>query len=184
MLTFDPEKHHYFWNGKRVPGVNEIIKTVGLGRNYESVDSFYRDRGIATHKAIQLYLKGTLDESTLDPVIVPYFNQAKTCIDKNLKGTKYEAEVMKYSEFHEYAGTLDLVVSHIIYDWKCTKSVDPIAEIQGALYKNIISSQDGEYDFRVMQLDGTDGPVKEIHYDASIDLAEAVLTLYRKWKKK
>jgi hypothetical protein len=183
-LTFDAEKHRYFWNGKRVPGVSEIIKTVGLGRNYESVDTFYRDRGVAVHRAIQLYLNGTLDEESLDPVIVPYFKQAKLWLDErniseSLRGCG--AEMVWYSPELNVAGTVDLMWrGKIIYDWKCTKSVDAVTEIQGAFYKALA----GADEFIAIQLDGTDGPAKEIPYEAGPELVDAVMTLYRKWKRK
>jgi hypothetical protein len=179
MLTFNSEKHQYFWNGKRVPGVSEILKTVGLGRSYEGVDTFYRDRGIATHKAIQLYLKGTLDEDSLDPVVVPYFKQACSWI-KAYGASHREAEKMVYSETLNVAGTIDLIMGDCIYDWKCTKSVDPITEIQGAFYKVL---SDIPF-FLAIQLDGSDGPAIEIPYEAGPELVDAVMTLYRKWKRK
>lgn len=183
MLEFDPIKHHYFWDGKRVPGVSEIIKAVGLGRNYESVDTFYRDRGIATHKAIQLYIDCKLDEESLDPVILPYFNQARKWYDDKFewgRTWKLETEVMKYSEKLGVAGTIDFISDPSIFDWKCTKSVDPIAEIQGAFYKVLTSTEK----FYVIQLDGSDEPAKEIEYEAGPELVDAVMILYRKWKKK
>lgn len=184
-LVFVEEGHKYFFDGKPVPSVSAVIKAVGLGRNYEGVDTFYRDRGIAVHRAIQLYLKGTLDEESLDPVIFPYFRQAKEWIDINVSKNKewgafYESEAMKYFPDIGVAGTIDLIYEDRIYDWKTSKSVDAATEIQGAFYKVLA----GGKHFSAIQLDGTDGPAKEIPYEAGPELVDAVMTLYKKWKRK
>lgn len=178
ILTFDSEKHQYFWNKKRVPGVSEILKSLGLSRSYDAVDTFYRDRGTAVHKSIELYIKGTLDEESLDPVIVPYFNQAKEWID-NVPLLGKRVEVMEYELDGGYAGTIDLIANDTIYDWKCSKSPDPVSELQGSLYKRLMHKNK----FVVIQLTG-EGPAIEIPYEASKELAESVLTLYWKWKVK
>src|ERR1041384_2280356 len=72
-LRFDSEAHHYWIGKKRIPGVSEILQRVGLVKDYKGIDPYYRDRGIATHKAIELYLKGTLDIESLDPAVKPCF---------------------------------------------------------------------------------------------------------------
>jgi len=180
-LIFQEKGHKYFYKGKEVPSVSAVIKAVGLGRNYESVDPFYRDRGIAVHKAIQLYLKGTLDEDSLDPVIVPYFKQAKEWIEKYKHGcASFVPESMHYNEKLNVAGTVDLILGNNVFDWKCTKSVDPITEIQGAFYKALT----GFSFFSAIQLDGSDGPAIEIPYEASPKLVDAVMILYKEWKRK
>ena len=186
MLTFDSEKHYYFWNGKRVPGVSEILKTCGLGRTYEDNErgQFYRDRGIATHKCIQLSLKGTLDENSIDDNVAPYYKQAKDWFLRNLGGS-WETETMYYSMIFGFAGTIDLITDSHIYDWKCTKNVDPVAEIQGAFYKQLVLENTlTEMDFSVIQLNGTDWPAEPIPMDASLELVSAVMTLYKRWKRK
>lgn len=182
MLTFDAEKHHYFWNKVRVPGISEIIKTVGLGRDYAGVDTFYRDRGIAVHKCIEFYLNGTLDELTVDPVCVPYLDAFKEwAFYKDV--LMLNTEKMLYSVEYNFAGTLDLIAHDWIYDYKCSKNPDPVSEIQGSAQRILA----GEYSnrnhpFSVLQLPGN-GPAKEIHYEAGPELWFATLELFH-WKTK
>lgn len=181
MLEFDSEKHQYFWNGKRVPGVNQILQELGLAKDFSRVDTFYRDRGIATHKALELYIKGTLDQDSLDPVIVPYFKQGKEWFDKNRNtfrsNPEVKTEVMVYHEEYGFAGTMDLIIDKI-YDWKATKEVTKDTELKASLYKLLWPS----YEFVALQLDGSEGPCIEHPMEASREMAEAILYLY-KWKK-
>lgn len=169
-----------------MPGVNEVLKAVGIAKNYpENGDPFYRDRGTAVHRAAELYIKDTLDESSVDPICAPYFLQAKgwidVCISKNkIWNAKKETEVMVYSEKIGVAGTVDLLTNTHIYDWKCTKNVTDDTELKGAFYKVIF----GIPNFTAIQLDGSDGPAIEIPYEASPKLVDAVMTLYRDWKRK
>src|SRR5579862_3905581 len=48
MLTFDEPTHTYFWNGKRVPGVSEIMRRLhepsGFDGGYWSEDAAARGR--------------------------------------------------------------------------------------------------------------------------------------------
>lgn len=184
-LTMD-EEHRYWWNGKRVPGMNEVLKAVGIAKNYpENGDPFYRERGTAVHLAIDLYVKGTLDEESLDPIIIPYFNQARKWLDARhaVEICKYRSdgtEMMKYSEKHGVAGTIDMIYKGKIYDWKCTAKVTDDTELKGAFYKEIF----GLDSFAAIQLDGSEGPAIEIPYEAGPELVDAVMTLYRKWKRK
>lgn len=186
MLTFDPIKHEYRWNDKIVPSVSSIIKTIGIGKNYleNEKGKWYRDRGIVTHQCIKMYLGGTLDMESVDPVVKPFLSQAIEWIDKNEIGILDTVEQMYYSKQFNYAGTIDLI-AYKIYDWKCTKNVDPVTEIQGAMYKQLVLENTlNELEFSAIQLDGSDGQAIEIPYDAKLSLVPAVMTLYRDWKKK
>lgn len=162
------------------PRVTEIIRAVGLGKDFTGIDPFYRDRGTAVHKCIELYLAGNLDESSIDPNCQPYF-------DGFLKWwAEYKTDTFT-SELHlendDYQGTLDLVTGiddcQQIWDFKCSKSHDRVAEVQGAGYKNLLET--GE-PFRIVQLPG-DGSFKVIEYESPIALWDATWTLYQ-WKSK
>lgn len=185
MLTFDPIKHEYRWNDKIVPSVSSIIKTIGIGKNYQDNEKgqWYRDRGVAVHKAIKLWLDGTLDQDSISVEIMPYLRQATQWLSHH--GEDASAEIMYYSKQFNYAGTIDLISPRFICDWKCTKNVDPVTEIQGAMYKQLVLENTlNELEFSAIQLDGSDGPAIEIPYDAKLSLVPAVMTLYRDWKKK
>ncbi len=69
ILTND---HRYFLDGKPIDGLTSTIQEAGLMGNYGS--EWYMDRGTAVHLATELWDKGTLDESTVDPQIQGYFN--------------------------------------------------------------------------------------------------------------
>lgn len=180
-LTFNPKTHSYFVDDKRVPGVSEILKTIGLSKSYVGVDPFYKERGIAVHRAIELYLQNNLDESSIDPILKPFFAGFLKYWEKY--GTQPIAiEKMLYSPLYGFAGTLDLV-AHKILDWKCSKSHDPVAEIQGMLYQQLwVENYDQILPFSVIQLPG-DGTYQEFEYERNTDLLISVITLYQ-WKIK
>ena len=70
-LTFDEEKHEYRLNGRILPSVTQILREIGfVDDTYFTEDS--AARGIAVHKATELYDLGTLDEDSLDPRLVDY----------------------------------------------------------------------------------------------------------------
>lgn len=156
------------------PRVTEIIKAVGLGKDFSGVDPFYKERGSAVHLAIHYYLKGTLDLDSLDPACKPYFEGFLKWWEKN-KTDKFESEVTVENE--DYYGTPDLVTTRI-WDFKCSKSHDPVAELQGAGYKKLKNNAEP---FTVVQLPG-DGSYKEIEYKSHWYLWDAVWELYC-WKK-
>src|ERR1035437_3351149 len=135
QLRFDPEAHKYWIGKKRVPGVSEIMQKVGLTKNFDGVDPFYRDRGIATHKAIELYLKGILDPTSLDPAIKPQFEAFLQFWDKHMNEKILALEVPMVDQAATFAGTPDLITDAAIYDWKCSKAHDKVAELQGQAYK-------------------------------------------------
>lgn len=182
-LTFDEVKHQYFFDGKPVPGVNEILKTVGLSRDYTNLDPFYRDRGIAVHKAIELAVSGTLDENTIDPIIRPYFDGALKFLD-TLPDPPQAVEERQYSKRLNFAGTLDMVAGDTIIDFKCSKSPDPVSELQGCAYQTLWGEKVGIIvPFIVIQLPG-DGTFKVINYKTkSLNLWDSVMEIYN-WKVK
>lgn len=156
------------------PRVTEIIRAVGLGKDFTNVDPFYRDRGTACHAAIHLYLMGQLDESSIDESYKGHF-EGFLAFWKDHKFEPFTTEL--HLENDEYQGTIDLLSDHGIYDWKCSKSHDKVAEIQGAGYKKLAKSNSP---FRVIQLPG-DGSYKVIEYESPIALWDAVWTVYQ-WK--
>jgi hypothetical protein len=173
-FRFDPEKHEYWLGSKKIPGVSDILKTVGLSKDFTNVDPFYRERGIQGHKCIELFLKDDLDESSIDPILTPFFDGFKRYWDKF--GTKPRAiELALYNE--NFAGTIDLVTNAIV-DWKFSKSHDKVAELQGEAYKILAIEP---MPFQVVQFPG-DGSFEVYDYGDGIDNWPHVMSLYR-WKK-
>jgi hypothetical protein len=183
-IVFDEASHTYYVDGKKKPGVNEILKAVGLSKDWTGVDSFYRDRGVAVHKAIDLYLRGTLDESSIDPFVAPYFRQfLEWQREQKDWGGIILTERPFYSEIYDYCGTVDLIANGTIWDYKCSKSPDPVAELQGIGYRVLVLEVFGhDYPSKVLQLPGV-GKAKVINYDGGLDLWDAVMKLYN-WRKR
>jgi hypothetical protein len=184
QLRFDPDKHQYFLGDKRLPGVTSILQKVGLSKDFTGIDPFYAERGKAVHLAIQYALEGRLDEASLDPVIVPYFEGFK----------KYRAEhpiphprcEVLGSFGDEFCGIIDCITDDEIIDWKCSKSHDKVAELQGEAYKWIEASMSNPpglekfLPFKVVQFPG-DGSYEIFDYGDKASRWPSVMDLYR-WK--
>lgn len=182
-LRFDPEKHQYWIGKRRIPGVSEILQKVGLSKNYEGIDPFYRDRGIATHKAIELHLKGILDPKSLDPVVVPHFEAFLSYQKKLALGEIRALEVPMTDLPKVFAGTPDLITDRAIFDWKCSKAHDRAAELQGQAYQVLSIAQGfGAKPFTVVELHD-DGTFEEFVYGDGIALWGSVIELW-KWRTK
>lgn len=182
-LRFDPVEHKYWMGKKRIPGVSEILQRVGLTKKYDNIDPFYRDRGIATHKAIELFLKGVLDMSTLDVSVKPCFEAfLKYSTDCPL-GEILALEKPMCDNSNSFAGTPDLITERAIFDWKCSKSHDRVAELQGQAYKELTIFQP-EFikarPFIVVELHD-DGTAAEFNYGDGYEQWSSVLDLYR-WR--
>lgn len=181
-LTFDPEKHQYRIGDKRIPGVSEILQKVGLSKNYEGVDPFYRDRGKAAHKAIELYLKNELDHSTIDPAIEMQF-KAFMAFWKDHAVESIMALEKPMTDLHTtFAGTPDLVTNNAVYDWKCSKAHDKVADLQGEAYKLLVIDKFVERPFVVVELHD-DGTFQEFDYGCGTGHWPSVMDLYR-WRTK
>jgi len=128
------DKHEYTLNGRRVPGVTEVIRHFVPAW---SCDKFFLDKGTAVHRAVELSLAGKLERASLDPRIVGRVDAILRFVaDVGLTPIKLEARVA--SPLLQFAGTIDCVGSlktgrRIICDWK--GSVDVGAELQLALYR-------------------------------------------------
>lgn len=156
------------------PRVTDILRKVGLSKNYEGISDFYKERGTACHRAIELYLQDDLDESSIDESYKGHF-------DGFLRFWKEQKIAQFTSELHlendDYQGTVDFVGDGRIFDWKCSKAHDRVAEIQGAGYKKLLGN---DQPFTVVQLPG-DGTYELVEYSAPIALWDATWLLWQ-WK--
>lgn len=139
-ITFDAEKHEYRDCGVRLPSVTQIIADAGLYGNTSYFTEYTRDRGSFVHKAIEYHLSGVLDEDTLDPVIVPYFEAWKR-FEKESSYVSEQCELILSSKIYRYAGMIDHV-GHLnghlcIIDVKTGAPV-PATGIQLAGYENLL----------------------------------------------
>lgn len=69
---FDAEQHRYTYRGLPLVSVTQALRLAGLSTDPRWFPPGSAERGTAVHLATQFDDEGTLDESTLDPVIVPY----------------------------------------------------------------------------------------------------------------
>lgn len=105
MLTFDEEKHEYRLDGNLLDGVTTVLRQAGFFPEYQPTDSeWFMDRGSIIHKVTELNDKGTLDESTVDPLIAGYLESWRKL---GLKYTPGQIEIKLCDPVYLYAGTLD-----------------------------------------------------------------------------
>jgi hypothetical protein len=124
------EKHEYFVDGKRVPGVNEILKEEGIAPDFSNVPDiqWHCDLGTYTHNAIRMFFDNTLDESTLaGPVADLFAGFKKFQSEHNL--IPDQVEKLMYSTAWNFAGEPDWVGSmdgvQTLIDWKKSASIYP-----------------------------------------------------------
>lgn len=106
MLTFDEEAHRYYWDGKPVPSVTQVLR--GL-TDYSMVDAETLERaraqGVAIHKTIELYERDDLDE--LPAWLEPYLD-AWMKFKSETRFNVLSSEERVYHQTFGYAGTYDL----------------------------------------------------------------------------
>lgn len=128
MLTFDPQPHAYYWNGRRVPSVTQVLEPMfDWSRVPEHILERKRQIGQAVHEAIHLELQGGVDRSSIDPACRPYFDAwCRFRDEKEFEPVLVEYRVYsdEYGEDLAYAGQLDewglLTKDQALIDWKCT----------------------------------------------------------------
>lgn len=115
-LQFIDKGHRYLLDGAKVPGVTDVLRAaLEFGHASRETIEAALQRGTAVHKAVELDCKGTLDVSTLDKRVWPYFAQWR--IWRKQSGFMpltvesdgvFGAELLVYSALFGYAGRLDL----------------------------------------------------------------------------
>jgi len=104
-LIFKPETHEYHFKHKRVPGVSEILQDNRL------VDTQYfteksRKRGKLVHQITEWFDRGELEESSVDPLLVGYFEAYKS-FRATIPIKIMKIEEPTYNHQWGYAGTPD-----------------------------------------------------------------------------
>jgi hypothetical protein len=181
-LTYIEDGHRYLLGDEELPSVTTVLKSEGF-----IDDAFFteegRRRGEYVHLACHLHDMNDLDESTLDPAIVPYYE----AYVRFLRDTGFrvdESEVPDYQATYMYAGTLDkrgiLNNKHTIIDLK-SGAITPSVKVQLGAYWLF---KGGYVDCYSLQLrpDGTYRleQVKDVRQQGQIFLA--ALAVYR-WKQ-
>jgi hypothetical protein len=124
-LEFNAEKHEYRMDGRLMPSVTTVLKGTGMidySMIPQNVLQAAAHRGTAVHKALHYYDDGELDESTIDPMILPYVEAGKRFYaESRFEVAHVEQRVV--DKVHWYAGTLDRTGafpdgSVAVLDWK------------------------------------------------------------------
>lgn len=123
-FTFDHDKHEYRANGVILPSVTQIIGR--LHNSYQNVPAHILQNkaeiGTAVHRAIELYESGWLDEDTLDPDVVGYFEAYKKARNDGALPEPLACETRFWNVNYGYAGTIDQVYQRWLNDIKiCLK---------------------------------------------------------------
>jgi hypothetical protein len=106
-VAFNPEGHVYTHNGLILPSITQILQAEGF-IDTTWFDEWSRDKGSMVHLAVNYDVNNELDESSLDPEIVPYFEAWKKFKqDTGFKVDKSEIPAMNLT--YMYAGTPDLI---------------------------------------------------------------------------
>lgn len=119
--------HRYWREGRRVPGVTEILDGIGL-IDTRWFTQFSRDRGSAVHAAVHFHLEKDLDWRTVDDRIKGYVEAAITFLDDS----KFQTVAVEQRVFcpspTAFAGTLDvagvMAGRESVCDWKSGASTD------------------------------------------------------------
>lgn len=105
-FNLDKESHIYTFKNIKQPHVTGVIKdNFGTPIWY---DDWHRERGIAIHRAIHLYILGTLDWNSLDERIKGRLKAfIKFINETNLK--ILWSELSLFSKRYQFAGTIDVI---------------------------------------------------------------------------
>lgn len=182
-IEFREADHSYWLGKKRVPGLSEILKKVGLVKDYKGVDPFYALRGTATHLANKLWLAGELDEASLDAAVRPFHFAFRSHIAKSGYSPVLVEKVL-YSEKEGFACTLDYYGReaglNVLKDAKCTKSHDKGADYQLCLQAFALAENGYQVDrMEILELH-EDETAEPFEYPVDLTIAPAVLKLYRR----
>jgi hypothetical protein len=142
-ITFDAEKHEYRDCGVRLPSVTQVISAAGLYGNTSFFTDYSRDRGSFVHQIIEWHLSKELDESTIDPVLMPYFEAWKR-FERESSYVSDSCETRLASATYRFAGTIDHI-GHLgghfcIIDVK-TGALNPAGALQLAGYELLLKTR-------------------------------------------
>lgn len=132
-LRFDPDKHEYWLEDRRLPSVSEIIAPiVDYSMVPEDRLTFARDRGTAVHKACELDDRGTLDDASVDDEHVRPFLEAYRRFRIEYEFEPVSIEEPRFCLMHGFAGTPDRFGSILLPDAKTgrTRRVNAVLDLK------------------------------------------------------
>lgn len=148
LLEFDEEQHAYTLNGRRVPGVTQVLEPMQMldGIPWHVLEAA-REFGTNVHLACHWHNTGTLEWDSLDPLLAAYVRGYL----KFLAETSFillASEERVASERMQVAGTLDLrgILNRkkAIGDIKSTATLPRTVGPQTAAYEALHTEMTGE----------------------------------------
>ena len=107
MLKFEEGKHEYSLpTGEILKSVTQYIDEAGLGADKSRFTDFHRDRGRAVHMVCEFDDLGCLEESSIDPRIIPYV-EAYRKFKAEQQFAWEGVEDRRWHMVYRYAGTID-----------------------------------------------------------------------------
>ena len=139
-FKFDPEKHIYTLDGKRLVSATQLIAEAGLS-DYSKVNPELLARaknfGDAVHLMVKLFMTEKLDLNTLDPALYGPLQALEAWYFENGEPQGGQYEVPGYHPKYLYSGTPDMLFPDIVVDVK-TRIYDPLCDpIQLAYYDHM-----------------------------------------------
>lgn len=148
-LTFDEPRHEYRLNGIVLPSVTQIIRDNRLSSDFAYVSAAdmarARELGAAVHMATHYHDEGTLDERSVDPVVLPYLRAWRQFVaDRNLRFVALEQRVA--DPVYQFSGTVDRIaqfaatpeLGEIVIDLKTGDPKAAGANYQTAAYAHLV----------------------------------------------
>ncbi len=122
--AFNEERHEYSLGARIYPSVTQILGGLGMLKDLSFLADFYRQRGSATHKAIDLHFQGVAIDWSFEGAehIQPRFERfLRLAETARLRPIFWETPLL--SEVWQYAGTPDYLgpfydAPIAIVDWK------------------------------------------------------------------
>jgi hypothetical protein len=192
-IVFNPVTHKYFYEGKNVLGVNEILELCGL-RDVSNIPVAKlmagADRGHAVHTACELWDRADWDNIRLDAPLLPFLEAWKQ-FRADTSVSLIEIEKMVFSRAWGYAGRLDRIGlfpdgRRAVIDIKTSATLSPATALQLAGYQ--IAYQDmfpkEKISSRIAVRLGRDGRYKMTEYKTEQDInVYKSCVIIAQWKK-
>jgi hypothetical protein len=135
-LVFDEEAHEYSIDGRELISVTQALTEAGMVDTRHWTEEA-RLRGQYVHQCIALEAEGAIEESSVDPIVRPYF-EAFRRFQRETSVTLELVERRVCDPMTGYAGTLDAIGRwptgrRTLFDWK-SGFLPPMAGPQTAAY--------------------------------------------------
>lgn len=149
MLHFDELAHRYYWMGQPVPNVTGVLERAGLynfGTATREQLEDARELGRAIHKVTELHDRGTLDDASVHPVLVPYLAAWRRFVAE----TEFEIELIEqrvYNTIYRYAGTLDRAGHMRLPAWRGQAKSRALLDIKRGVPQRATGPQTAAYQY-------------------------------------